>query len=85
MKQNLGRPKGRQPVGILKRVKEIGYQLRQKQGEPSRQTSDTDWQKDFSPFEQDCSETLGDSLERHLLTLFRKNPDKKSSGPLERH
>ena len=72
LKQNPGRPKGRQPVGILQRVKKIGYQLNQKQGEPSEQTSDTDWQKDFSPFEQDCSETLGDSLERHLLTPFQK-------------
>ena len=42
LKQNLGRPKGRQPVGILQRVKKIGYQLNQKQGEPSEQTSDTD-------------------------------------------
>ena len=37
MKQNLGRPKERQPVGILKRVEKLGYQLRQIQGEPSKQ------------------------------------------------
>ena len=37
MKQNLGRPKERQPVGILRRVEKLGYQLRQIQGEPSRQ------------------------------------------------
>ena len=32
LKQNLGRPKGRHPVGILQRLKKIGYQLHQKQG-----------------------------------------------------
>ena len=37
MKQNLGRPKERQPVGILRRVEKLGYQLRQIQGEPSKQ------------------------------------------------
>ena len=37
MKQNLGRPKERQPVGILRRVKKLGYQLRQIQGEPFKQ------------------------------------------------
>ena len=37
MKQNLGRPKERQPVGILRRVEQLGYQLRQIQGEPSKQ------------------------------------------------
>ena len=80
MKQNLGRPKGRQPVGILRIVEKLGYQLRQKQGEPSRQTSDTDWQKDLSPFKQDCNR-----LERHPLSPFRKNLDRNQVGPLERH
>ena len=72
MKQNLGRPKERQPVGILRRVEKLGYQLRQKQGEPSRQTSDTDQQKDLSPFKQDCSETLGNRLDRHQLSLSER-------------
>ena len=35
LKQNLGRPKGRHPVGILQRLKKIGYQLHQKQGKHS--------------------------------------------------
>ena len=37
MKQNLGKPKERQPVGILRRVEKLGYQLRQIQGKPSKQ------------------------------------------------
>ena len=66
LQQNLGRPKGRQPVGILQRVKKIGYQLNQKQGEPPEQTSDTDWQEDTD------RQAVGNTSSRHLLSSLER-------------
>ena len=77
-------PKKDNQLASSEEWRKLGYQLRQIQGEPSRQIEIQISRKISVPSNRTVQNT-GQQIRKTPIELFRKNPDRNQVAPLERY